>query len=101
MNILESGHDWMDLLQDRNLTAHTYDEQKATDVEQLTSNKYFSLLNALRYSFKQKLDKKRFELLDTDLEQPQKWKRRTFLQVVGVMWTLRFKVMSSNYDTVS
>jgi nucleotidyltransferase substrate binding protein (TIGR01987 family) len=35
MGIIENGHDWMDLLLDRNLTAHTYDEQKATEMEQL------------------------------------------------------------------
>jgi len=58
MGMLENGHDWMDLLQDRNLTAHTYDEQKATDMEQLISKKYFPLLKALRSSFKQKLDEK-------------------------------------------
>lgn len=58
MGMLENGHDWMDLLQDRNLTAHTYDEQKATDMEQLISNKYFPLLNALRHSFNQKLNEK-------------------------------------------
>ncbi len=56
MNILENGHDWMDLLQDRNLTAHTYDEQKATDLQQLIQNKYFPLLQALHNSFKQKMD---------------------------------------------
>ena len=58
MNILEDGHDWMDLLQDRNLTAHTYDEQKATALEQLIKNKYFPLLQALHNSFKQKMDEK-------------------------------------------
>lgn len=58
MNILENGHDWMDLLQDRNLTAHTYDEQKASDMEQLIDNKYFPILKALQVSFKQKLDEK-------------------------------------------
>ncbi len=58
MGILENGHDWMDLLQDRNLTAHTYDEQKATEMEQLIENKYFPLLKALHKSFKQKLDEK-------------------------------------------
>lgn len=58
MDILENGHDWMDLLQDRNLTAHTYDEQKATEMEQLIENKYFPLLKALNNSFKQKLDEK-------------------------------------------
>lgn len=54
MNILENGHDWMDLLQDRNLTAHTYDEQKATEMEQLIKNKYFPILKALQISFNQK-----------------------------------------------
>ena len=56
MNILENGHDWMDLLQDRNLTAHTYDEQKATEMELLIQNKYFPLLLALQINFKKKLD---------------------------------------------
>jgi nucleotidyltransferase substrate binding protein (TIGR01987 family) len=58
MNILENGHDWMDLLQDRNLTAHTWDEQKATDMEQLINHKYFPLLKELHNSFKQKSDEK-------------------------------------------
>jgi nucleotidyltransferase substrate binding protein (TIGR01987 family) len=58
MNIIENGHDWMDLLLDRNLTAHTYDEQKATDMELLIQNKYFPILKALLNSFKQKLDEK-------------------------------------------
>lgn len=52
MNILENGHAWMDLLQDRNLTAHTYDEQKASDMEQLIQNKYYPLLKELYSSFK-------------------------------------------------
>lgn len=56
VGILENGHDWLDLLQYRNLTAHTYDEQKATELEQLIENKYFPLLKALHISFKQKLD---------------------------------------------
>ena len=56
--IIENGHDWMDLLVDRNLTAHTYDDQKATEVERLIKNKYFPLLNALRNTFKQKSDEK-------------------------------------------
>lgn len=44
IGIIESGHDWMDLLLDRNLTAHTYDEQKATEMEALITNKYFPIL---------------------------------------------------------
>ena len=58
MNILENGHDWMDLLHDRNFTAHTYNEEKATEMEQLIKNKYFPLLKALHNSFKQKMDEK-------------------------------------------
>ena len=58
IGIIENGHDWMDLLLDRNLTAHTYDEQKATEMEQLIQNKYFPLLKALLISFKQKLGEK-------------------------------------------
>lgn len=54
VNILEKGHEWMELLQDRNLTAHTYDEQKATDMEHLIQNKYFPILKELHDSFKQK-----------------------------------------------
>ena len=58
IGILENGHDWMDLLLDRNLTAHTYDEQKATDMEQLIHNKYFPLLKAILIGFKDKLSEK-------------------------------------------
>ena len=53
VNILEKGHEWMDLLQDRNLTAHIYDEQKATDMEHLIRDKYFRILKELLESFKQ------------------------------------------------
>lgn len=58
IGLIENGHDWMDLLLDRNLTAHTYDEQKATDMEQLIQNKYFPLLKELLLSFNKKLDEK-------------------------------------------
>jgi nucleotidyltransferase substrate binding protein (TIGR01987 family) len=58
VGIIKNGHDWMDLLIDRNLTAHTYDDQKATEMEQLIKNKYFPLLNALYNTFKQKADEK-------------------------------------------
>lgn len=54
--LIDKGHDWMDLLVDRNLTAHTYDEQKATDLEQLISDKYYPLLLSLLNTFKPKLD---------------------------------------------
>jgi nucleotidyltransferase substrate binding protein (TIGR01987 family) len=48
--LIVNGHDWMDLLLDRNLTAHTYDEAKATEVERLIHHKYFPLLKELHES---------------------------------------------------
>lgn len=56
VNLLDNGHDWMDLLQDRNLTAHTYDEQKATEMEKLIQKKYFPILKNLQINFKRKID---------------------------------------------
>ena len=58
IGIIENGHDWMDLLQDRNLTAHIYDEQKANEMGLLIRNKYFPILKALQNTFKLKKDEK-------------------------------------------
>ena len=52
--IIKDGEGWMELLLDRNLTAHTYDEEKATEVEQLIHHKYYPILKQLYESFKQK-----------------------------------------------
>ena len=45
--LISNGHLWMELLLDRNLTAHTYDEQKATEVGKLIQVKYYPLLKDL------------------------------------------------------
>lgn len=58
IGIIEKGHDWMDLILDRNLIAHTYDEQKATEMELLILNKYFPILKALHQYFNEKLNEK-------------------------------------------
>jgi nucleotidyltransferase substrate binding protein (TIGR01987 family) len=54
IGIIENGHAWMDLLVDRNLSVHTYDEEKATDLELLISSKYFSLFIALKTTLESK-----------------------------------------------
>lgn len=54
IGLITEGHLWMELLQDRNLSAHTYDEQKATELEQLIHNKYFPLLQSLLITFQSK-----------------------------------------------
>jgi nucleotidyltransferase substrate binding protein (TIGR01987 family) len=47
----EAGMAWLELLMDRNLAAHTYDELKATELELLIRDKYFPLLVNLRAYF--------------------------------------------------
>lgn len=54
IGLIEDGHTWMDLLLDRNLTAHTYDENKATEVEELIHEKYFPVLTELYETLKKK-----------------------------------------------
>lgn len=51
VQLIQDGHGWMEMLIDRNLTTHTYDEQKAADMEALIHHKYFPLLKKLRENF--------------------------------------------------
>jgi nucleotidyltransferase substrate binding protein (TIGR01987 family) len=51
IGLLDQGHDWMSLLVDRNLTTHTYDEQKVAEVEILIRERYFPLLKSLKDAF--------------------------------------------------
>lgn len=52
--LISNGQLWMELLLDRNLTSHTYDEEKATEVEKLIKEKYYPLLNDLYITFQLK-----------------------------------------------
>jgi nucleotidyltransferase substrate binding protein (TIGR01987 family) len=52
--IISNGHDWIEALQDRNLTVHTYQEEVAIAVEASIRNRYFPLLQALYEAFKAK-----------------------------------------------
>ena len=56
IGIIENGHGWLELLQDRNLTAHTYDEEKANEMEQLIHKNYFPLLKKLHLFFETKIN---------------------------------------------
>lgn len=51
---LSEGHAWIEALDDRNLTAHTYDESTAQKVEQLIRGKYFQILNQFYIDFQSK-----------------------------------------------
>jgi len=48
IGLLEDGHGWMQALEDRNLTSHTYDEATADQVLKLVRDRYHPLLAALR-----------------------------------------------------
>jgi len=50
-DIITRGHDWIDALEDRNLTTHTYNEETAVEVEQKIRGKYFPLLRLLHQDF--------------------------------------------------
>lgn len=52
--LISNGQLWMELLLNRNLTSHTYDEEKATEVEKLIKEKYYPLLNDLYITFQLK-----------------------------------------------
>ena len=54
-NIICQGHDWIDALEDRNLTTHTYNENTAIAVEQKIRNKYFPCLQRLYLDFNSKV----------------------------------------------
>lgn len=56
LSIISNGHEWLELLSDRNLTAHTYDDMKASEMEELIERKYFPIMNELLKSFNIKVD---------------------------------------------
>jgi nucleotidyltransferase substrate binding protein (TIGR01987 family) len=55
-NLVADGHLWLQLLEDRNLTTHAYDEEAVTQIETLIHKKYFQLLQQLYLILKEKLD---------------------------------------------
>jgi nucleotidyltransferase substrate binding protein (TIGR01987 family) len=54
-DLITDGQTWIDALQDRNLTAHTYNEKTAIEITQRIRHKYYPLLAALYIDFKGKL----------------------------------------------
>jgi len=55
--IIIDGQLWMDALHDRNLTAHTYEESTALEVEKQIREVYFPILTKLFHDFSQKGEK--------------------------------------------
>lgn len=47
IQLITDGHTWIDALEKRNMMAHTYDEGRAKEAEQLIRTKYFRVLTEL------------------------------------------------------
>jgi nucleotidyltransferase substrate binding protein (TIGR01987 family) len=54
-DLIADGQTWIEALQDRNLTTHTYNEKTAIEITQRIRQKYYPLLVALYADFKGKL----------------------------------------------
>ncbi len=52
--LIEDGDDWIDMLNDRNLTSHVYDEHIANEIYEKVKNKYFYMLNDILNKLKDK-----------------------------------------------
>jgi len=56
IDLIQNGHEWIELLENRNLTSHTYDEAKANEVETLIETKYYPIMKDLQRTFEQKIN---------------------------------------------
>ncbi len=48
VSLIEDGHMWLEALENRNLAAHTYDDETAQEIYNLICYSYFPLLEALK-----------------------------------------------------
>ena len=56
--LIEDGELWLDMLEDRNLTSHTYDEIVANTIRDNILNKHYSLLKKLQEKMENKIYEK-------------------------------------------
>ncbi len=56
IGLVTNGHDWLEFLEDRNMTSHAYDEETAKEIENLIRIKYLQLLKELHNTLKAKLN---------------------------------------------
>lgn len=53
--LIIDGHTWIDALEKRNLMAHTYDERRAIEAENLIRNNYYKVIKELYYKLGEKI----------------------------------------------
>ena len=52
--LIQDGHGWLKMMEDRNLTSHAYDEETSKEIEKLIRQEHYKLLKELFTTFKQK-----------------------------------------------
>ena len=55
VNLLREGDVWIDMLEDRNRTSHTYDEDEARAIYNKIKNRYYNILKNLRVTLGEEL----------------------------------------------
>jgi nucleotidyltransferase substrate binding protein (TIGR01987 family) len=55
IQLITDGHTWIDALEKRNLMAHTYDEEKAMEAEELIRKKYYKIIKELCFKLGESL----------------------------------------------
>lgn len=55
VGLLNEGDAWIDMLEDRNRTSHTYDEEEARAIYERVKSNYYRLLNNLKESIDKEL----------------------------------------------
>jgi len=48
VGIIQNGEEWLDMIEDRNLTTHTYSENDSFEIYLKIKDKYFHLFNLLK-----------------------------------------------------
>ncbi len=56
-HIIKQGHNWIEALEDRNLTVHTCDETKAQEAERDMRNVYAPLIKLLVSAIEEQVEK--------------------------------------------
>ena len=51
IGLLTDGHEWLQLLNDRNMTSHVYDEETAKNIYRLICSKYYPMFLSLKNTF--------------------------------------------------
>lgn len=65
MGLISNGETWMDMLQSRNLTSHTYHENTAQDIFDKILNLYYPLLKEFEKNMETIRTGKQGDIFDT------------------------------------